>query len=793
MVKDLAENVQIAQVKPVAMPNAQTIGERTASNIGKLGTITAGIIQKHQKDVLEAERASLHVQIINNIRRIHEQLVEPGKFNEHAVDSFDAQVKGMSEGILATVDPKNRAWAQNIIQYYAEQNRSGLVSKVQNLGRNRLIANTDESFYKIAEQAKIAAYKGEMTLDKNKNQVMKSDILVSQANRALDLKLNLGMSGQTVAAQKARFHDEVEKEIYLGQYHRALVGGDPEKYLKQFNKNKSLDPQLKESLKVHFTKMTHDYAMQIGFDRSTAHTEMKNAIAQVYDGKSQDDLQVIKNKINEFYPEAAPEFQRELDRATYAHSLVSTTKWVPPNEAVNILMEHKPKEGDPDFAGKLAEWQKIATMTQNNYKKGLADPKAYLDTNPNIMKVRNLRLVAASDGFAKIPSQSNPSTIDLPGAYLQEEKRMGLPQSLVGTQEGAAFVRSISNLTNEQKLQRLNGFIIDHAAELKFENGNYKTEINKEYANIVFKDLAKSKLPISDAILMSMQHNPKSLPLLNSAMNAFESSEKDLRAALPTGFKFDDFSKLVDKNLNSYINSMHGYNGDVISSINEIKGATRKLGMYLFISGKAKGLDEAAKQAAGAVVNDNFNYYTYNANTIRTPQDIDHRSAIDASNVLKVKALNDPELNVPTVFQLSVDQTPEQKRTDYYRSILSHGYTQTLPDHTGLQLLSSQGIPVKKTDGTPYIAKFQDIRNPGSDLRSDIANLPVLALEAKNNKMLAPIRDLLPTMPKTLEQLTTLGADLVVRAATENKTKLLKEFGKSGIQLVSRLLKAGDE
>lgn len=725
MVSKLPEEISVEEIRPVAVPNqnAQVVGESLASKLLNFGRIGTQYIEEKRNEELQAERADKHLQVLEGIRHIRENILSPQNFNDNALNNYDASVKGFATGILNTTSEKNKRYIENLIQYYGSQSRDIIGNRVGQLSKNKLIANFNEYIDRVGQSAETAYYNGDMIVDDKKNQINKGDILAGQIHQKINTMLSSGLiSGAQASSISERLKNRYETSTYLGQFNRALQAGKPQEYIKSFDENKTIDPFLKMNLKSKFIGMLHDYKIEHGFNSFTLRNEMDNAITGVLNGENPSNFQTTINKIIQFAPNEAPDFESRLKTAEYGANLVKSTRWMSLPEAEDIYQKNKPNINDSNYARKFKMWSHIGYMINENYRKAINDPADYIETNPNVLKVKENRLVAASDGFGKLSSQTNASSIDYVGAKLEAEKQMGLPQAIIGNKEAGSFVHSLNGLTHQQQLQRLNNFIMSHAAYVAMRNGTPTTEVNSHYVNIVMKDLYKAKLPIANMMLIGMQNNPQSIRFINDAMNAFDSGKKVLENDLPSDINKNDLMNKVKDELQDYVESTTGYNGASSSVISDAYNHVYLLALKL--AQKESG-SQAAKDASDALINNNFEYHQVLNHTIRTPPDFSNNLLNFGVKTLRAEAIKS-NLAIPPWFEANMGLTDIQRKNDYYSHIFSDGYVETTSDNMGIILVSPSGNPVKTIDGNNFQFSFADMNNPQSVARDKITSLPLL-------------------------------------------------------------------
>lgn len=673
---------------------------------------------------LTANKYVLGADVIKNSNSIYNQVSQ--KIDNNTIPNFNASFQGFSDGVLKNAPEENVPYLKNILaqQYNNGLNKLQKQMNVQNQSMQQYMI--DQTTQTYANEATNSAREG------NKNG---SVSYLAQHQQMIHDAVQNGLMtpGQgALALQQAR--QQTQEQGIIHDYETALQEGKGDEFIQRFQKStqydKILSPSQKDVLVNNLLKLRSQQLAESGITKQKI-AQMKNdAITQASNGVTPDSSNL--NLIRESDPDNYGLFQQKLNDASWQHSVTSVYRYAPLSQmdtAITQLKRTPPEEElkQSGISGELQTRQKASDQIQKYKQEFLKDPAGFTKNDPAYLS------------YQKEYSQYGMgSPVE---ALIDIQKLRGIPQSkirVMSNDYAAQVTQSIIQLPAAQQIAALN-------------------EVQKEYQQytpIAMRDLARAGLPISSQILIGMDSNPQSLQRIPDAINALETPDKELSSNISGISDVKKIPQYVNSALNPYFNTINGYNGNIQSGRANITSQVTKFAKYL-VSQKGMDPQAASKEAANTMINNNYDYQSYNGQHFRIPVQYQNNSENINNAALgyfetHINASND--LRIPPYFRMQFSNLPEAMVKQRYKdSLVTNGYYVTNTDDNGLIFVDANGVPVKTQDGQEFSFDFSN---------NDFISRYATAGEHFKQQRLTPLDPLSRKLP-TENDLGLSGSDVV--------------------------------
>jgi hypothetical protein len=181
----------------------------TAGTAGDLGPDHPTTVRARafQQGAMVAHQAALQTDIRNNVARFQDE-------NPYDPDAFDAQVKGLSEGLLKEADPTSRAFIQQRVADYAGAAKVQILHAQQVKLRTEAINDLDVGVQGLVDDATTAAFEGNVLMTEARRKELFTLLDQGHAGDLIDLA--------KVTELKGKFEREVTSQEVVGNFDRLL-------------------------------------------------------------------------------------------------------------------------------------------------------------------------------------------------------------------------------------------------------------------------------------------------------------------------------------------------------------------------------------------------------------------------------------------------------------------------------------------------------------------------------------------------------------------------------------------
>lgn len=714
-------------LQPVAAPQVQSVYDKTASVLRAGGELLAKDITDINKDILNAEAESATLQGRTTLDNIKNSVLDPKNFGDNSLEDYRSQAAGVIEGILPNVDSRIRKQVQNNLSFYALQHQNTVATQTRQLKKNQLTADLQKALDAKQLDSLNQAYdagvdqKDPQRLEARNN----AKILFAQGKTLVNSALNSGLiNGAQAAAITDDWKAQLQEQAYLGGMKHAIMANTAADYIKKFDDTKHPDitPMQKASLLTKMNGMITRNREAQGISLNQLKTEMDDTLLQVQNGDNKNVPQIL-GKLESAYPERAEQFKTQIQGAQLYHNVVETTRYMNPVEAANYVAKNQPDINQAGVSVLTKYYNQALHVIDQNHTAFANDPAGFTMGHPAVVAAINQR---------KMQDDIDPAQ-----AQLNLERQMGATEhagagqahlALVPKAAAAQIVQEIQSATPTQQLDLINSALVSFDPTTKVDPKTGRIDYGR-HSQIIINDLVRNGLPQSTATTLAMANNKDSLPYLPAMIDAASSTEKELKDALPAGMKVQDIRDSVKDKMQTYIDSLTGYNGATTETIADAYNDATKLAMVL---ARKKGhffdssnIDDAAEKAVNATTMYHYEFDTMNGQTYRIPKGTSKSRTRQAIDAIKY-GLQNETLQVPNTFAAQYPWVaPEELQRLYRDDIQSNGYAVTSPDNSGLILVNSIGTPIRSPDGHRYSFTFADMNNPQSDLSDIIDSQPI--------------------------------------------------------------------
>lgn len=677
--------------------------------------------QVYNQAGLEAQKLTLGSEVGVKISQLQQEASQ--HLSTGSIAQFNAALQGYGTSILQNTPAENRPYIQALLLKHGTTAAQSLQSQLQDRNNVFAYASGMEALTNWQNQAENAAARGDQKT---------AVALSSQAEKTAGGLVSMGLMPKgAYASVQIQNRKQLLVADVMGQYQNALAQGKGQEFTQQFLKSTAYDsvlsPMDKESTINHMQAMEKTKLQAAGITAETVDNTKKNILFQAANGQkpSAQDIAIV----NAYDPDNSQNLQNDISLATSQHSIVQNAisgNLGQMQETVNALNQIPPDILKSDNAAKIALRNKAAAQQVTQYMGQLkTDPMQAVLSNPNVKQVisttvqdlPNTEGQTAANAFIQngvLPNTANgvqgvQTLIQKSApAVLAVQRSQGVPDnrlSLMTNTQAAQIVTQVKQLPMPQQV-----------AYMATLTQLYGTNIQH-----VLPALVKAGLPMANQFIPRAMDDPASASFVPDMITAYSVSTKQLEESLPKGIKSSDVMNAVKNKLSSYTATLQGYNTLSTPVINDIYNHANQLALQL-ITAKGQPLDKAAQDAVDSLVNNHYQYQTFNGQTYRVPTS----AGVEIPGFIKNQVTNTPtllesaikynqikmnasQLKVPGFFYPGL---PLEKRQELYSSESANiGTVVTLPDDSGLIFVDHYGTPIKTVDNKPFVVKFNDLNN----------------------------------------------------------------------------------
>lgn len=725
MAKDLPQFQEGVALQPAPLPDVQSAGALLASRLTKFATVATGVVEKVQKDELNAQKMAGQVQIRDSFNNLRENTLNPKTFDDGALNRYDAAAKGIANGILANSPEKLRPALANFISYYGDRNRNVIATRVNTLAHNQLQAGAYEYVDKTVNDATNANYANETLPLKDGTIVSKGDILLGQLNNHFDTFIKTGVfTPAEVERMRTSAFNKIELSKYLTQFKNSVIQqkGDPNKWLENFNKNKSVPGQIKALVNTKALGLLKQVQSAQKAQQRVIREDAKDVILKVQNGALDANapaVQVLQNRLQILPPDEADILNGKISMAQHLAAAKQAMRGINPLARQDIIDQYTPKKGDPDFIFKNKMISSLHTMSNELGKEFRNDRFAYVMQNPQIAHAFENRMTAANDGTKKI--QPNTATSVNPfDIAIQKEKELGavdIPQV-----KGQPETSVISNAQASAIVAQLNAFpntVEGVKQKAQFLDDVY--DMYGKYSAIANRDLARAGAPQNLLDLAGLEQIDGSKEHLQTIYNAI-SQPNAIKAQLKTndepGKEWKDFKQEASTALAPLLDTIGNDTHSVRFKNNMVNLVALASANYSLEN------NTEAKDAAPIMANAIYiNRYSAILNGARIRKDISESNAKAAMFAMQQEISKTKFAPLSRIDSGVALTSPEKAQEDM--NIIKTGSWRTIRGDKGLFWVDGHGYTVYHA-GTKkrYEIHWDDLKDKTSDLNALIAKHP---------------------------------------------------------------------
>jgi len=683
--------------------------------LGKLfGNVEQKIGQVRAEQAQAADQANKYLtqaDVIQNTGRLYNQ-AQQNPNAEEALKQFSNSADGYSQGLLQSTPNANKPY----VQYLLASQIQGKLNTLNGRLATQNKATADGAWQTTFETTLNEAANMNASDPENPN----TKIMNAQIAPMVDTAANLGLiDGKQAAIYKLNAAKQLTSSNALGTYNRFVQSGNLDaaaQYKQSFldSNNDLYNPTEKMAIEGHMDAFQSLQAQNEGITTQTVNNTLKSVVLraqQTGNGPTAQEQSILQLG----NPKEWDNTKNQISAAQLQNGYVQQNS----NGSIGEMQQGIAKLSQPltdaesaDPNANLTQAAKHGAIAQltKNIKQWNNDPAQATSEDPNFQQrsgVLQTQIVNTQPTLQN--GQPNPVYQTQQMQFVRAQDQIALnvqaakgiapnKMSLISSGDAANAVAQIRTLPMAQQVQAL-------------------TQIQQRYGEnnqYVFPQLVKNGLPIASNYVMAMQNNPQSLGMLPTAIQAFSTPVKDLEASLPSGIKSKDILNSVKDKLNDYVNSL-GPNATG-TLVNNIYAQANHLALQLAVHGESSS--KAAEDAANSLINNHYQYNTFNGQTYRIPQGTDpaliQRGVSYLKNLVSTTTPDKLDIKVPSYLYPGLPQNVRESL--YFDNSVSRGYVLTNQDDTGIQFVDGYGAPILNKNGQPYEASFQDLTNPLSSI-----------------------------------------------------------------------------
>lgn len=659
----------------------------------------------------------------DNLNKILIDTLSVKNFNENALKNYQSKAAGSISGSIDSAPPEIRPELFKNLRYHAASQELQVASQVNTLQKNILESEIQKSINQhnldMQNQAYMAGELHGMGDDENakihmNNAQINNAKIKSIVNKGIGLNIISGSAGENKLNTSNK---NAIASYYIGMAHNALVNGKYEDFIKQFKERKhynettgeGLTPVEENKLIVTFNGMRQQYQQSNGINISAMNSEMNDIVVRARNGDTSD-VTRMQNMLSTNFPgnpEYLTNFNQRIESATFENSLNNSIKFEPPSNAIKIVEENKPDIRQPGIARIMPVYEHASQMIRQNYSAFSNDPAGYVSESPPVRQ--------AKEDYIKFGT-GNPAEVSIAmQKYMgaSENARPSQPQlSLVPSSEASLIASNANMLSLPDQMKLINRTILDNDPTSRLDsNGNI---IYGSRSYMVVNDLNRAGMNSAASIVMSMAQNPQSKAFTNDVVQAFSVKKTELMKALPAKITENTINEMVRNVLmKHYLPTINVYNGgDKDTQIESVINNASILAAHYSVSGM--GQSKAVNLATKVMYLNHYDFKSFKGQQIRFPYDMQYSQIKKAMNYTTDDAIAS-DLRIP-FYEAQTGAGIERQKRETIEDLKANGCFITSPNDRSLILTYKNGEPVLKTDGSQFEIKFEDLRNPHSDL-----------------------------------------------------------------------------
>lgn len=717
--------------------------------------LAVGVAKKEQ----EAERIGIQTQVRHNVQTSLLKTLKPGSLSPTSLSSFNAEMEGITQGVLPNVSRGNQKYAKALISQYADAGRNKVATAVNRLTTNQMQYAALNALSQESNDTVRSYRSGQEVPDPAdpKKAVLEGDIFAGQFNRRLDTLVGEGLlTASTASRMKSTAKESWDISKLEGEYSRAIVAGQPKEFLDKVYSSKQFSPDFLKKMKPIFQGMLATGRAQLGYNESVYDENIDNMVAKVSTGvMNSTDPRILGalHQTTEFYPKKLAKFEQRLEEAALHASKIKSIKWASPAERQEILA-HPVDPSSPHFA--LQQKINVAAVKEaaNLDKEARDNPVAYVLPSPAMQNAIHANETAATDDRDQKVQSLLPIPVHLFPALIAAEKHIGLKDNELSVFDRNELSQQVQNI-KKQPLQIQKDEIVRMILGDPQEG---LPTIPAKYQYIAANDLKKAGLTASSLKVVQLQVSDSARHLVDSAVIAWgQVDEKGKPLTLEQaygetlkhhGLTSGQFRTKYNTSeaASNYFDVLSAMGGDTASDWkDDVEGGTA-LSAQLVQEGHST--DEAIKMASNAMHPDS-SYGSFRGQVFLYPSKI-QADTIWAAQRMVIEETQGKDIEIPgSVFaQIAPKLREEQGKA----LLLGTAQFTMLPTFQGLQLVDMGRTPIT-VKGEKVTIPFDQMLNSQSDFSNRVNEF-----EAKEQERFFANLNKNVNLTRTLEEnLQTVG------------------------------------
>lgn len=717
---------QQIRIQPAAVPNVEAGGDAMAAVFGNASRQLFGEVKKQetfdaikkgkeaggklnfkpdphpfgdvsrtfQQAALIANQAMIQETIRDKTRTLRHDVLMPGNFSSDSLAQYRAGSDGILEGIIGQIPEANKAYAKTIWNTYNGNNERVVQDQVDTLNQHVSTAGIHLYIHDNYTDATNSAFAGNF-----------DDANAHIANTLQ--KLNWAFAGGQISeayftAQKEALNKGTTEAKFLGEMQRKILTGSAEDVAKfRADVEKQKIPQLDSFEKQQMmAKMDSQIREHNTFQKgmlSALKNKEDNAVAEITTAgthpKDYADLLATASGID---AKAGANLQVRMELAEMQHGITKRLSFASPAQAGIIIKEAAPRVGDKLFKKKEILQKNALTFYKSIRVNQLKNAGEMFLHSPAVVAAARQEKLEATVPFKPGLSQKT----DKYAVMINQEKIAALPEkdySVTPRVDAQNTVGQLNAMSFSNRIKALN---------------EYLPQFQSQQA-IALRDLKNAGLGLSDQMALHAINDPLNGAYVGQIEDAFSTPLIDLQDLVKTHDDYKDLDTEVASNLEHYDQTTNKYNGLTSTTLASTRKNVRRLALK-FMQDSNESAASAAKNAADVLVNNSYEYATYNGISYRAPKGFDLSLTRDAIKVL-VQRASKMDLTIPSGYGKNLSE--DERKIAYIRDVSNSGGAITNTLDNGLELVDENGNPVKDSNGVLIATSFDKLSNPMSDIR----------------------------------------------------------------------------
>lgn len=735
-----------------AYTEASTALNQFTKGVAQLGR---GVVQKEQ----EAERIEIQTQVRHNVQTSLLKTLKPGNLSATSLTSFNAEMEGITQGVLPNVSPGNQKYAKALLSQYADAARGKVATAVNRLTTNQMQFAALNSLSQDSSDTVRSYRSGKQVPDPAdpKKAILEGDIFAGQFNRRLDILVGEGLlTASSAAKMKSTAKESWDVSKLEGEYSRAIVSGQPKEFLEKVFASKQFSPDFLKKMKPIFQGMLATGRAQLGYNESIYDENIDNMVAKVSTGvMNSTDPRILGalHQTTEFYPKKLPKFEQRLEEAVLHAAKIKSIKWASPAERQEILT--RPVDpSDPHFALKQKINIAAGKEAANLAKEARDNPVAYFLPSPAMQNAIHANETAATDDRDQKVQSLLPIPVHLLPALIATEKHGGLKDNELSVFERNALnerVQQIKQLPLQNQKDEIVKMIVGDPQE-------GLAAIPPKYQYIAANDLKKAGLPSASLKVVQLQVSDSARPLVDSAVIAWgQVDEKGKPLTLEQaygetlkhhGLTTGQFKTKYNTSeaASNYFDVLSAMGGDTASDWKDDVEHGTSLSAQLVQEGHSPA--EAIKMGSNGMHPDS-SYGSFRGQVFLYPSDI-QADTIWAAQRMVIEETQGKEIEIPASVFAQI--APRLREEQGKALLLGTAQFTMLPTFQGLQLVDMGRTPIL-INGEKVTIPFDQMLNSQSEFSNRVNEF-----EAKEQERFFANLNKNVNLTRTLEEnLQTVG------------------------------------